>query len=101
MSILREERMKEVIVNRFHPDIIEITDESALHAHHHPVQSGLIPSGETHYRILIVSPHFEGVNRVQRSRMIHELLDPEFSKGLHALALILRTPSEHSKITNS
>ena len=65
-------------------------DDSASHAGH----AGAAPGGQTHYAVEVVSAAFGGVSRVERSRRVHALLDAEFSGGLHALSLMLRTPEE-------
>jgi BolA protein len=44
--------------------------------------------------MVIVSSAFDGVSRVNRSRMVHEVLADELGSGLHALTLTLRTPQE-------
>ena len=42
----------------------------------------------------VVSPAFEGLNRVARHRLVMEALGSEFATGLHALSLVLKTPGE-------
>jgi BolA protein len=76
----------------FNPTGLEIVDESHLHAGH----AGARPEGETHFRVTIVSPAFDGVGRVQRHRLVHEVLAQELRERVHALALVLRTPGEVS-----
>jgi len=34
------------------------------------------------------------MNQIARSRAVHTVLQSEFSSGMHALSLILRTPEE-------
>lgn len=72
------------------PAHLDVIDESHLHAGH----SGARPGGETHYRLDIVAAAFEGKSRVERHRLINGLLDPAFRRGLHALAMRVRAPSE-------
>lgn len=64
--------------DRFQPKHMEVENES--HRHHVP------PGSETHFRVLLVSDCFVGLNRVQRSRMVHEVLAEELKNGVHALA---------------
>jgi BolA-like protein 1 len=52
---------------------------------------------ETHFRIEIVSDIFEGKTLIQRHRLVQDLLKDEFSSGLHALSLKLKTTKEFSK----
>ncbi|GJE74853.1 MULTISPECIES: BolA family protein [Methylorubrum] len=72
------------------PTALEVIDESHLHAGH----SGSRPEGETHFRLDVVSPAFEGKSRIERHRMVNALLDQAFQRGLHALAVRARTPAE-------
>lgn len=91
----RSERMHACLTTRFSPRLMEVVDESALHAGHAGMrESGA--TGETHYAMMVVSEDFCGTSRVQRSRMVHDALEPEFRRGLHALSLSLRTPEEHA-----
>lgn len=79
----------------FAPTVLQVEDDSAHHAGH----SGAQPGGQTHYSVLMVSPAFEGMTRVARSRAVHTVLAAEFGPaeqgGMHALTLALRTPGEH------
>jgi BolA protein len=90
----RAARIEHILRDAFAPSTLRIIDDSAKHAGH----SGAAPGGETHYSVLVVSSAFVGVNRVARSRAVHEVLAGELAGGLHALALTLRTPDEHDKI---
>ncbi len=86
----RGERIRICLIETFDPVRLEVTDDSASHAGH----SGAAPGGETHYQVAMASHRFEGMNRVARSRAVHEALKEEFSSGLHALNLVLRAPNE-------
>jgi BolA protein len=92
----RYERISARLTEVFSPDQMVIEDESAKHAGH--VHMALAPAGgETHYNVMIISKFFEGQSRVARSRAVHEALAAEFSSGLHALSLTLKTPDEAPK----
>ncbi|HEY3638212.1 MAG TPA: BolA family protein [Rhizomicrobium sp.] len=67
-----------------------VEDESAGHAGH----AGSRPGGETHFHVQIVSPLFEGVNRLARQRMVHEILAEELRAQVHALSIKARAPGE-------
>ncbi len=90
----RAARIERILREAFAPSTLLVVDDSARHAGH----AGAAPGGETHYSVLIVTPAFAGVNRVARSRAVHDALAGEFASGLHALALTLRTPEEQSRI---
>lgn len=70
--------------------MLEVVDDSAKHAGHAGAQAG----GQTHYTVVVVSPRFDGLGRVARHRLVNEALGSEFTGGLHALSLVLRTPLE-------
>lgn len=72
------------------PSRIEIRDESHLHAGH----SGARPGGESHFRILVVSPVFEGLSRLERQRRVNEALKEELAGPVHALAMTTLAPGE-------
>lgn len=88
----RVERMRAALEAEFQPLALEIEDESRRHAGH-AGRNGL-PDGETHYRVAMVSALFAGQSRLARQRAVNATLAPEFSSGLHALSLSLRTPEE-------
>ncbi|MDJ0947936.1 MAG: BolA family protein [Alphaproteobacteria bacterium] len=69
---------------------LEIVDESHLHAGH----AGARPEGESHFRLTIVSDTFAGKSRVERQRLVYDLLAEELASDVHALALSTRTRDE-------
>ena len=69
---------------------MELIDESHKHAGH----AGARPGGESHYRLLIVSPDFTGKNRVARQREIYKILRDEMAGPVHALSLDVRSPED-------
>ena len=86
----RADRLRAAIEREFAPVSLDVVDDSARHAGH----AGAAAGGETHFNVTLVSARFRGMNRVARARAVHEALGPEFARGLHALALTLRTPEE-------
>lgn len=92
----RADRIGATLTAAFAPSVLKVQDDSAHHAGHSHAPAG----GESHYSVLLVTPAFQGVNRVARSRAVHQALAAEFGDaeqgGMHALALTLRTPDEHA-----
>ena len=86
----RADRLRSILTEHFAPSGVEIQDDSARHAGH----SGAREGGQTHFNVLLVAPAFSGLSRVQRARLVHEVLAREFAEGLHALSLVLRAPEE-------
>ena len=89
----REERIK-AILKQLNPLVLELKNDSAKHANHveHLGSAGF--TGETHYKLKIVSEIFDGLSRVDRQRKVYDLLKEEFNNGLHALELKTLTPKE-------
>ena len=75
---------------RLAPTHLVVTDESNQHYGH----AGWREGGETHFRLDIVSPAFEGKSRVERHRLVNESLASAFKRGIHALAITARAPGE-------
>ena len=90
----RAARLEATLNQAFSPTLLRIEDDSARHAGH----AGARPGGETHYSVLLVSGTFRNMSRVARSRAVHAVLEVEFSAGMHALALTLRTPEEAAAV---
>ena len=86
----RAARIAAALHAAFPPAEVQVVDDSHRHAGH----AGAAPGGETHYSVRVVSTAFAGLNRVARSRAVHEALAAEFAGGMHALALTLKTPEE-------
>jgi len=85
--------MQERIVTRLttlNPLSLDVIDESYLHAGH----AGARECGGTHYRVKVMSAKFDGRSRVERHRLVYDLLTAEFADGLHALALVAKAPGE-------
>jgi BolA protein len=78
------------LTEAFTPDSIRVVDES----HQHEGHSGHRPGGETHFRVYIVAQAFKGKSRLERHRMINEILAGELAAGVHALAIHAAAPGE-------
>jgi BolA family transcriptional regulator, general stress-responsive regulator len=87
---------RDVIIHKlreaFLPESLDVADESHLHEGH----AGHRPGGETHFRVYIVSPAFEGKSRIERHRMINMVLEAELKGSVHALAIKARAPNENN-----
>jgi BolA protein len=88
MSIrtLIETRLREGL----QPERLFVMDESAAHAGH----AGHREGGESHFRVRIVAERFAGRSRVERHRLINEVLKEAFDRGVHALAIEAAAPGE-------
>jgi len=68
---------------------VEIVDDSALHAGHLGAQAG-----GGHYRVLVVSPRFEGLSRVAAQRLVYQALGALMKTDIHALEMRTLTPAQ-------
>ena len=74
----------------FAPTGLEVVNESHFHAGH----AGSPGSGESHFRVTIVSPAFKGKSRIERHRLVNAALAEELRAGVHALAINAQAPDE-------
>lgn len=82
--------MREKLQRTFQPTRLDVINESHLHAGHRTSPG----TGESHFRVLMVSALFAGKSRLQRHRLVNEALAAELKGKVHALALDLRAPDE-------
>jgi stress-induced morphogen len=91
MSI--EQTIKEKLTAAFSPEVLQVVNDSHHHAHH----AGSPGTGESHFSVVVVSPAFAGKSRLQRHRMVNEVLADELSGRIHALAVTALTPEDAAK----
>jgi BolA protein len=84
------DRIEEKLQAALEPTVLEVEDQSHLHAGH----SGAREGGQTHYHIKVASARFSGKGRLERHRMVYALLADEIAGGVHALALKTLAPGE-------
>lgn len=85
----RAQRIEQALNQALEIQHLEVIDESANHS---------VPAGaQTHFKVVIVSPGFDGASRIDRHRQVNALLQSEFDQGMHALAIHPYTESEWRK----
>jgi BolA protein len=72
------------------PTHLDVINDSHQHAGH----MGDDGTGESHFTVIVESPAFEGLNRVQRQRLVNQALADLLSSRIHALAIRARAPGE-------
>jgi BolA protein len=82
--------MREKLMVGLRPSRLDLVNESHLHAGHQSSPG----TGESHFRVLIVSEAFSGKSRVERHRVVNDLLRDELRGGVHALAIKACAPGE-------
>ena len=85
-----EERLREKLMVGLNPVRLDVINESHMHAGHRSSPG----TGDSHFRVLIVSPMFAGKSRVDRHRMVNEVLKGDVGVAIHALALQAYAPGE-------
>ena len=68
------------------PKEIDVKDVSHNHAGH----AGWREGGGTHFEVTIKAEAFAGKSRLQRHRMVNEILADDLAKCIHALELHLK-----------
>ena len=97
MTTNTESTMRAKLVASLSPSHLEIENESHLHHGH----ASSPETGNSHFRIKIVSKDFEGMTRVDRQRLVYRTLSKELAGPVHALALSTRTPSEETRLAEA
>ncbi len=91
MSI--KETIEAKLTGSFSPERMEVINESHMHAGH---QGGKMDgTGETHFRVRIVSAAFGRMTRIERHRAVNDLLADELAAGVHAMAIEPAAPGEN------
>jgi BolA protein len=85
----RVERIREALEAALAPSLLEISDDSHLHAGHAGAASG-----GGHYSVKIVSDRFQGLRLVMRHRLVYDAVADMMRAEIHALAITALTPSE-------
>lgn len=81
-----ESRMIENLQSALDPTYLSVVNESDMH--------NVPPGSESHFKVVVVSPRFEGDALVKRHRTVNLVLAEELRDHIHALALHTYTPDE-------
>ncbi|KAL2613644.1 hypothetical protein R1flu_025336 [Riccia fluitans] len=91
VTMSKKDSIQKKLQEALAPTILEVDDVSHQHAGHAGVHKG---ATETHFNVKVVSDKFTGTSLIKRHRLVYELLDEELKTGVHALALVTKTPKE-------
>jgi len=87
----RVERIRAALQEALAPSLLEVGDDSHLHAGHAGAASG-----GGHYSVKIVSERFQGERLVMRHRLVYDAVRAMMHSEIHALAITAIAPSEAS-----
>ena len=85
-----EQMLREKLMVELEPIRLDIVNESYMHAGHRSSPN----TGESHFRVLVISPKFVGKSRVERHRMVNAATAELLRGGVHALAIRALAPGE-------
>lgn len=85
-----EATMREKLMMALNPIRLDLINESEKHAGHRSSPG----TGHSHFQLTIVSPAFAGKSRVERHRMVNDVLSDELKGTVHALAVSAYAPGE-------
>ena len=72
---------------------LEVLNESDSHN---------VPAGsESHFKLVVVAPEFEGKTLLNRHRLINSILEQELKGQIHALAMHTYTEDEWNKLSGN
>jgi BolA protein len=89
MTTDRVKLIEAKLTEAFSPDMLQIKDQSHLHAGHEGAKSG-----GGHFDVRIVSEAFQGQRPLQRHRQVFDALGSMMEAEIHALRITARTPDE-------
>ena len=93
-----KETIREKLAKTFAPSSLTVENESAKHASHAGARDHLgHATGESHFRVMVVSETFQGKSLVERHRLINTALKDELAGPVHALAIRALTPAEAAR----
>jgi len=82
------EAIEAALRDNLQPSLLEVQDDSHLHAGHAGAREG------KHFSVRITSARFAGCSRVARHRLVYDALRLLMPAGIHALAIEAHAPGE-------
>lgn len=87
-----EEKMKQSLIKALETENIYFENFSFMHVGHATLIDN--KSNETHFKVSIKSKKFNGLNRIQRQKLVYKVVNYAFLQGLHALELSCESDNE-------
>lgn len=86
MTLVRQ-RITNGLVDKGDGLYIHIENESKNHS--------APPGAESHLKVLVVSPAFEGLKLIERHRLVYHLVGDELKANIHAFSIQAKTPQQY------
>jgi BolA protein len=83
------ERLARRLKDGLGPDQLEVIDDSHRHAGHAGAADG-----RGHFSVLIVSERFAGLGRLNRHKLVYEVVGDMMTTDIHALSIQALAPGE-------
>ena len=87
----RKLKIEKIIISYFKPYFFSVIDVSEQHRGH----QNFIENVESHFEIIIVSEKFNNKNKIDRHRMVNQILKEEFLSDLHSVVIKTYTIDEY------
>ena len=88
----RQSKIEKIIKEVFTPYYFSVLDVSEEHRGHQSFQENV----ESHFEIVIVSKIFNNKSKIDRHRMVNQILKEEYLSDLHSVTIKALTPEEFS-----
>lgn len=82
MSTERVEKITQLLSQAFHPNQLQVRDDSALHAGHAGAASGA-----GHFHVVIRAAAFEGMAPLAKHRAVYAAVDSMMGCDIHAISI--------------
>lgn len=89
MTETRVETIERLLTAGLSPLEVLVKDQSHLHEGHAGAKEG-----KGHFDVRIVSEQFDGLNRIERHRLVYDALGEFMTSDIHALRIAAISPAE-------
>ncbi len=89
-SLTRVERLESRLRAALQPAVLQVIDDSHLHAGHAGAAGG-----HGHFTVHVVSERFSGLPVVRRHRLVYEAVGDMMTTDIHALSIQAMAPGEN------
>lgn len=93
MVMTMQTRIEEKLANGLALQHLEVVNESSNH--------NVPPGSESHFKLVVVAPDFEGKTLINRHRLINSILADELKDKIHALAMHTYTETEWNELSGN